>query len=635
MPFDGITARAVARSLDRRLAGGRIGKIHQPERDLLIIQVRAGGANHRLTLSTNPASARVQLTAFSQENPDKAPMFCMLLRKHLGGAIIRSVTTPGPERILYFDIESEDELGDRSLMRLVVEIMGRHSNLMLVNRNGIIMDAMRHIDAELSRVREILPARPYELPPSQNKLPAEDEGLEARLREAREGCGRKLENFLLDHLQGFSAQLCREACLRAGLDGLRAAGGLDDAELVRLIAAVRGIADVPEDGSGWLVVDASTGQPLDFTAVRPFEAGTAHGDGSSEAQQESATFTGANGTDIRQMPSIHEAMDAFYRERERAGRLQQRRQDLLRQTGRELDTVTRLIGEQVQVLDENAAHGEWRKYGELLTAFVHQVEPGATETELPDYLSEAGGSIRIPLDENLSPQKNAQLYYRRYQKGKSAVAHAQARLEKLRAEADWLESVRFGLELADSQELLDQVKSEMSDMGYRKGADRKDGARAAGKSAKPGKQSRPGKPGKGGKPAPQKGGQAGGGAEPLQVLSSDGYEILIGRNNRQNDHLTLRLARPDDCWFHIRNYSGSHVVVRTQGGPVPARTMEEAAAYAAWYSRARQAGKAEVDWTRIRHVRKPSGGKPGMVIYVNQETIVIAPKEPRPAGQAD
>lgn len=584
MPFDGIVAKAVTCELQTKLLGGRIGKIHQPERDTLVLQIRAGGANHKLLLSTNPAAARIHLTDQSYENPDKAPMFCMLLRKHLTGGLIRSISSPGFERIVMIEIEAEDELGDRSIKKLVIEIMGRHSNLMLLNRNDIIHDAIRHIDASLSRVREVLPAHPYVLPPAQDKWFANDPSTPLLLTAMLPESGRKISGLLLDKLMGFSPILAREICFRAGIDDDKAANTLTNDEIDKLTKTLKWFQEelsaILIEGntpSGFLAAEADSGKIVDYHII-PLTSLVA----------------------TNQSLSICDAMNKFFGDRNIVSRHVQKQSTLLKIISQKLDKVEHMIGVQQQTLDENQRFEDWRIYGELLTAFMHTLSIGMTEALLPNYYSENAEPIAIPLDPTLTPQKNAQFWFRKYQKAKTAQAYANTRLIGLKEEGAWLESVRYAIEDADSDTLIAEIRAELIDQGYLKPvADKRK---------------------RGEKRLPERA------AEPLQVTSCDGFDILIGRNNRQNDRLTLKLARQNDLWFHIKHYSGSHVVIRTDGKAVPSTTIEEAAGYAAWYSKARQAGKTEVDYTEIRHVKKPSGGKPGMVIYVQYETVVIAPK---------
>ena len=588
MPFDGIVAHAVAEDLNRLLVGGRIGKIQQPNRETVYAQVRAGGENHRLLLSCAGHEARVQLTRSDERDfPATPPMFCMLLRKHLSGGILRRIYCPERERVVILEVETEDELGDRSLKKLVVEVMGRHSNLILLNRDDVILDAARHVDAEISRVREVLPARHYEAPPAQDKRDPLAPDTAVLVAAQLATTDKKLSSALLESIRGFSPILCREVCHLAQVDEDRSTASLRPEERERVAQVLGALRQriLAQDFSPCTITDPQTGRATDFHALPLSAAGA---------------------------PTLHaslgDAMDAFFGARDRRARLANRRAELAKTVNNNLSKVQKRLTQQLATLSENKDFDRMRHFGELLTGNIHALQEGMETADVVDWLSETGATVRIPLDPNLSPQRNAQRYFRRYQKAKSACRYAESQLAGLRAEADYLESLLFSIENAVSPADFDEIREEMRSQGYLKAPVRK-----------PGKGGRPKPAAKGGNPPP---------AEPLEIMSQDGFPILIGRNNRQNDRLTLKLARAEDLWFHIKHFSGSHVVVRTAGNPVPPSTIEEAAAYAAWYSKARNSTKAEVDYTAIRHVKKPSGGKPGMVIYVQYQTVVIAPREP-------
>jgi predicted ribosome quality control (RQC) complex YloA/Tae2 family protein len=593
MPFDGIVAHAMARELERMLLGGRIGKIQQPSRETLVMQVRAGGENHRLLLCCGGSDARIHLTADDgAENPATPPMFCMLLRKHLGGGIIRSLSCPAFERILILEIEVEDELGDRSLKKLVIEVMGRHSNIMLLNRDDIILDAARHVDIDISRVREVLPAHPYVLPPAQNKLDPSDPSTPALAASNASKSDKKLAAALLEQVRGFSPVLCREVCVMAKLDADRAASGMTDMECLRLEKALSVLQEHLSAGafSPCTISDPATGRVLDYHAWTLSSAGR-----------------------TRAYDLLCKALDAYHGERDKASRLSAKRADLLKTVSLNLDHVQRRLAIQYDTLAEHADFAKLQRYGELITANIYALREGMETAQVSDYYTETNEMTSIPLDPFLSPQKNAQRYFRRYQKARSACRYAESQLEGLTSEAAYLESLSYAVENAQEPAEFQEIRDEMIAQGYLKPPARRLGK---GGRAKPA--------GKTGNPPP---------AEPLRVVSQDGFEIFIGRNNRQNDRLTLKMARAEDLWFHIKHFSGSHVVVRTGGKPVPESTLNEAAGYAAWFSKARQATKAEVDTTAVRNVRKPAGGKPGMVIYVNYQTITAVPAVPPSAGK--
>ena len=406
MPFDGIVAHAAALELNKTLSGGRIGKITMPNRETVLIGVRAGGENHRLLACCGGADARLQLTQEeAPENPAAPPMFCMLLRKHISGGIIRRVACPGFERILIIEIETEDELGDRTLKKLVVEVMGRHSNIILLNRDDIILDAARHVDEDISRVREILPARPYCLPPAQDKLDPSHPDTPALVVEAAAASGKKLTGVLLDRLRGFSPVLCREICHLARIDGDRAASSLGAGELAQLESVLAAHATRLERGefAPCTVSDPTSGRTADYHAWQLTESG--------------APIVQA---------TLGAAMDAFFGERDRAARLATRRAELARTVSGNLEKVHRRLAIQQATLDEHAGFEKLMRYGELLTSNIHALAEGMESATVLDWYSETGDMAVIPLDPSLSPQRNAQRYFRRYQKAKAACRYAES-----------------------------------------------------------------------------------------------------------------------------------------------------------------------------------------------------------------
>ncbi len=576
MPFDGILIKNIAQELNHLLSGGRVGKIHQMDRDAIVLQVRASGENYRLLFSSNASAARIHLTEKQFENPETPPVFCMLLRKHLSGGIIKGFHTNGFERIISMEVESTDELGDRSLKRLVIEIMGRHSNIILLNHSDKIIDAIKHVDIEVNRVRELLPARTYILPPSQDKLdPTLYETYEA-IKEEAPNSGRKIESFLLDRLKGFSPVLCREICFRAEVDEAKPASELRPEELSRIIAALKSMMEHLAKGpSPCLIIDKNLGKPVDFHCL-PL------------TQYPSSQHYGL----------ISTAAEAFFNLKNNKEFNSQRSNDLKKLIEKQLEKCEKRLGINLGTYETNKNYEELRLMGELLTAHIYALSKGMDKASVVNYYSETGETMDIPLNKDKSPQENAQGYFKKYNKARTAFLYAQKEIEALKSEISYLESVLFAIDNAEGPEQYAEIRLELFEQGYLKSAATK------GRKAQPVQ------------------------ALPLRVLSKDGIEIFIGRNNKQNDKLTLKTARHEDIWLHIKNFSGSHVVIRTGGQEIPDSTLVEAAEYAAYYSEARHAPKVEVDYTFVRNVRKPSGGKPGMVIYVNYNTVVVTPRSP-------
>ena len=573
MAFDSTVMAAVARELHQTLAGGRISKIYQPEPTSLALLVYANGKNHRLLLSADARFARIHLTTVEKKNPAAPPTFCMLLRKYVEGGKIISVSQPGRERICRIQIGVTDELGNPAEFTLIAEVMGKHSNVVLVGPQGRIVDAIRRVTEEVNRYRELLPGLPYIAPPPLAKL--DPAGVTARvmaplITEPQAPAWQ----VLLDRCDGLSPLMAREAAARAGVAPEAPIGGVD---LERLTAAVRELAG-PAEYDPRLLYDPQ-GRLKDFH-VLPL----VHWPGRSEGG----------------FATVSACLDAFYGRREENDRIAALRGSLARIVRDELGRVRRKLTAQEQSLATAENAEAFRMQGELITANLWRIAKGQTEAVVENYYDESGGTVTIPLDPALGPAENAQQYYHRYQKARSGLAMIREQLEKSRAERDYLEQVEASLDEARSLPDLEEIRRELRLEGYLS-------ERRAPKDAAP-------------QPREEKA------APPLVVRSSDGLEIWIGRNNRQNDYLTLKLAAPHDLWFHTKEIPGSHVILRCPPGQeIPERAIFEAAALAAYHSKGRDSASVPVDYALRKHVRKPSGARPGMVIYDHNKTLWVTP----------
>lgn len=577
MPFDGIVAHCTVGELDRALTGGRIEKIYQPEADEIILSVRAKGRNHRLLLSANASNARIQLTETVKENPSSPPMFCMLLRKHLSGGRIAGFEISGYERVISLLVEAMTELGDITVKKLIVEIMGRHSNIIFVNSEGRIIDAVKHIDSEISSVREVMPARPYVLPPSQGKEDPDKLDTKEFLRKLREAGNTPLEKALLERIKGFSPLLCRELAFRSGIDGKAPASALRDAERERLAAALEELLAAIRNGSFAPCIiyeDKALKRPVDFHClnIRHY-------------------------THAKPVNTVNEAMDAFYSGRDRLERLKQMKAGLAKGLATSLERVKKKIALQQEKLREVADRDRLKLYGELLTANIYSIRQGEESVRVLNYYSESEEYIDIPLDPSLTPQANSQVYFRQYAKAKSAFVNTGRQLEEALKELEYLESVSQSLDFSVSPGEIEEIRQELAEQGYLSR-----GRKAASKNRT--------------QPLP-----------PIKYMSGDGFEMLVGKNNRQNDALTLKTAAAYDLWLHTRNIPGSHVIVRTQKRDVPDATLLEAAMLAAYHSKAGGSSTVPVDYTQVRNVKKPPGAKPGMVTYASFKTVFVTPDE--------
>lgn len=592
MAFDGLATKIMVDDCNSLLSQGRIEKALQPEKDEVILIIRSRGANHRLLFSASANCARMHFTTLQKENPNIPPTFCMLLRKHLVGGKVDSFRHLDYDRIIEMKVLTTNDFGESCVRYLVIEIMGRHSNIILLNEDRKILDSIKRIDFETSRVREVMPGRQYVLPPAQDKIsPAlllEDPSQLATLFQNPPAEEMRVDKFLLESIKGISPLLAREICFCAGVENtLRYSMLLPEqksALLVSIEKTLRHCCDLPDSTAYVFYQDAAMTHPFDyyFTDMQQYVW-------------------------KRAFPSFSEALEHFYVSKDHKERMQQKTADLTKAITNHMDRVLRKIGLQQASLREAENRDQYQLYGELLTANMYQIADGASCARVVNYYSETMEEIEIPLDPNKSVSYNAQQYFKKYNKAKSTFQNATRQLAESQGEFSYLESVLEMLHQAKDNAEVTAIREELVQGGYIK-------ARAV-----------KGRSGKGGKNGPA--------LTPRKFIAKDGTEILVGRNNRQNDELTLKFASNSDYWLHTKNIPGSHVIVRAKGQPVSMETLIEAAAYAAYFSKASDSENVPVDYTLVRHVHKPQGAKPGMVIYENQKTLYVTPLKDA-AGEA-
>lgn len=565
MPLDAVCLHALTEELAPALQGARIEKVQQPERDLLLLSVHTRNGNQKLLISAGTGSARVHFTRESMENPAEPPMFCMLLRKHLSGARILSVTQPEHERLVRIDLESRDEMGDSAGKSLIVELIGRSSNVILIAEDGHIIDCLRRMDFAGDELRRLLPGMLYRLPPRQDKIDVFDtDGDECRSLIERADRSVPAEKWLLDRFSGLSPLICRELAFHCGGDY-----GLLSEQLDQLLKRISN-----SDFSPTMLTE--NGAPKDFSYMEIRQYGTR--------------------LENRRCDSFSELLDSYYAQRERAERQRRRSHDLLRTVRTVRDRMQRKLAVQREEYRRTESREEVRKTAELLTANLYRVKKGDRELVCEDYYQEDCPSVRIPLDPLKTPQQNSAALFREYNKRKAAAEHLSVLLEQGEKSLDYVESVLDQIERAESEKDLAELRRELTETGYLKKQ----------KKAKPEKIKA----------------QA-----PLRYLSDDGFEILVGRSNLQNDELTTKTARRTDYWLHTQKIHGSHVIIRCEGEEPPRRTIEQAAVLAAFHSQGRDGGKIPVDYTMLRFVRKPSGSLPGKVLYTDYKTLVVQADE--------
>ena len=576
MALDGALLSFITAEINTRLENAKVDKLQQPERDEIDISFRLRGGSEKLLLSASSNYPRAHFTAVPKENPMTAPMFCMLLRKHLSGARFAGAEQPGLERILFLHFDCYNELGDAVRRTLAVEIMGRHSNIILIDEKGRIMDAVKHIDETMSSRRQVLPGLRYELPPKQEKRDVTDIPPQEVL-EKLHGQRGELSRALIGILQGVSPVVCRElaqlACRDAGARVEQMTPGQEE----RLAFFLKNLSAAVKDGRGTpvLVSDAKTGRPLDFSFMEITQYGTA--------------------ASVRKYENFSQMLDAFYCERDRVERVTRRAHDMLGVITNAVERISRKLDNQRAELATCGDRERLKVCGGLVSSNIHRLERGMSRLEAENYYEEGSPTVGIALDPQLTPAQNAQKYYREYRKAATAEKYLREQIAIDEKELAYLDTVFDELSRAACESELAEIRDELVGEGYLK---RHTGGRAEKRLRE---------------------------NAPLKFRSSEGFEIFIGRNNRQNDKLTLKTADKRDLWLHTRNIPGAHVIVAARGGAVPPGTLRQAAVLAALHSRAKDSSQVPVDYTQVKNVKKPSGAKPGLVIYDDFKTLFVRP----------
>ena len=560
MPLDSVTVSALAAELRPRLEGGKIDKVQQPERDTLLLTIRAPGGNVRLLVCGGVGSARVHITAASFENPQQPPMFCMLLRKHLVGARISALVQPERERIMIFELDAYDEMGAPVKKRLAVEMIGRGTNIILIDGEGRIIDCLRRVDSEMSPLRQVLPGLMYRLPLNQTKPDFFALGAEVRARLwLGSDASRPADKRLMDTFSCLSPLIARELVCRCRGD------------LGCMPEAMSALADSVAAGEFTPFMLLSDGRPKDFSFMRITQYG---------AELEGEEY-----------PDFSSLLDAFYTRRGKADEMKRRTSSLRKTVKNAHERVVRKLALQTEELKRTAGRDEKRRWADLITANLYRMRSGERSLAAQDFYDEAMPDITIPLNPLKTPQQNAAFYYKEYNKAKTAEKYLTELIEAARRDEAYLSSVLDEIDRAQSESDIADIRRELVETGYvhrQKNAPRE--------RVKP--------------------------SAPLRYVSTSGLEILVGRSNAQNDQLTMKTAHNGDIWLHVQKIHGSHVIIRCFGEQVDGETLAEAASLAAYHSQAAEGAKVPVDYTRVKFVKKPAGALPGMVIYTNQTTII-------------
>ena len=572
MPLDAIFLTALTAELNETLPGSRIDKIQQPDRETVLLSLRTQGAgNRRLLLSASPNHPRIHYTAEKFEQPAQPPMFCMLLRKHLSGGRILSLTQLPMERAVDLCIESADELGELSRKHIWLELMGRNSNLILTGPDGRILDCLRRVDFEMSEKRQVLPGLFYREPPTQGKLDLRaetPEALQAELERLRTHTA--FDGWLMDRYAGISPLIARELVFQLTGSVEADLSALEPADLApRLCEALHGLLT---GFAPTLLLRGETPKDFSFRPIAQYEGWMT----------------------CRTAAGFSALLDDYYAERDRTQRIKARTQNLTKTLTTQKSRAERKLANQRKELEATYDRERLRQLGDIVTANLHRIDRGQARLTAVDFYDPEMREIEIPLNSAISPQQNAAKLYKDYNKAKHAEKFLTGQIAAGETEVEYLTSVLDALSRAETERDVSDIRTELIEGGYLRSTDRK-----AQLKTQP--------------------------ARPLEFRSSDGFQILVGRNNRQNDMLTAKMAYKTDLWLHVQKSHGSHVIIACAGAQVPDRTITEAAMLAGWYSEARQGQNVPVDLCPVRQVKKPAGAKPGMVVYENYRTVYVTP----------
>lgn len=579
MALDGLVIHSIVDELHSKLLGGKIDKVYQPENDEVVLHIRNNKQNFKLILSASASNPRVYIANdYKKENPINAPMFCMLFRKHIQGGNIVNISQVGFERIIKISVESFDELKEKTTKDIIVEIMGRHSNIILTHSlDNKIIDSAKRIPPSISRVRQLLPGLTYNLPPEQNKLnPLNDISLQDFTNTLKDFQGNIFKSIYSKFL-GISPIIAKEICFRAKVDEKTDTIDCSDEifnliyiEFLNLFKNIKSNNYTP-----CMFIDETIDRVIDFSCVNINLFSTL-----SSVKDD----------------SMSKILEDYYKTKDIKDRIHQRSSDLRKSISIKLDRLYNKLKKQNEELLESENADSYKVYGELITSYIYMIEKGMESVEVDNFYDPEYKSVKIKLNKNLTPSENAQKYFKKYTKMKTAKVEINHQIKISEEEIHYLENILLSIENCENlAELLD-IREELGKVGYLK---------AQNKSKKETKLT----------------------TKPHEFLSSDGFKILVGKNNKQNDHLTLKVADNNDIWLHTKNIPGSHVIIKCEGKEVSDETLFEGAMLAAYFSKSKISSQVPVDYTKKKNIKKPNGAKPGMVIYETNNTIYVTPTE--------
>ena len=570
MALDGIVVANLAHDLNQLFAGARISKIAQPEKDELLLTLKGTAGQKRLVLSASASLPLVYITEKNKTSPMTAPNFCMLLRKHIANGRILSVTQPGMERVLIFEVEHLNDLGDLCRKRLIVELMGKHSNLIFCTEDGQILDSIKHVSAQVSSVREVLPGRQYFIPAQEGKKNPLEETKEGFIRTVS-ARPQTVKKAVYTSYTGLSPLAANELCYRTGIDGDAPCASVPQEKWRSLGMHFQSVMNDIREGRFTPHIVKRQGEPVEFASIPLYSY-----------------------ADCEDFPcrDISEVLESFYAEKSAYTRIRQKSADLRHIVNTCLERNRKKYDLQEKQLKDTEKREKYRLYGELIHTYGYQVPEGAKSFEALNYYTNE--MIRVPLDPDLTPQENAKKYFDRYGKLKRTCEALTELTGETRQEMEHLDSIATALDIAETEADLAQIREEMAESGYMKHKN----------TSKKKQQSK---------------------SRPYHYRTKDGIDIYVGKNNYQNDELTFKFAEGNDWWFHAKKMPGSHVIVKTKTGEIPDRTFEEAGRLAAYYSKGRGSEKVEVDYLQKKNVKKPNQSKPGFVVYYTNYSLTIEP----------
>lgn len=572
MALDGIAIHSIVDELNNHLIDGRIDKVYQPENDEIVLSIRNNNNNYRLLLTSHSSNPRIHFTNIKKNNPMKAPLFCMLLRKHIMSGRILSIDQFNFDRIVQIQIESRNEMGDLCTKRLIIEIMGKHSNIILVDDNDIIVDSIKHVNNMISSIREVLPGKQYVLPPEKNN-PLKM----ANIDEFRDILSSKNSNVfkaIYQSFNGISPIIASEICLQSGIDNNYMLDELTEIDLENLYNSFQDILykTSHQDYKYTIALD-NNDEMIDFSTI------------------DLKIYNTFKHKDFEQ---LSELLEYYYREKDSNTRIKQKSQDLAKLIQTNLERCYKKKKIQAKQIKDTLDREKWKLKGELITSNIYQINLGDTEAEVINFYDPEQSLVKIKLDKELTPSQNAQKYYKKYNKAKRTNIAAKEQLIQTDKEIEYLETIKTSLSMASTENDISEIRQELHKEGYIKKLKKN----IKNKKAK---------------------------ISTMLFKSSEGYTIRVGKNNIQNDYLTFKLSSHKDIWFHVKDMPGSHVILFIDDANYTEKSITEAAKIAAYFSKGKLSSNVPVDYTERRYVKKPNGSKPGFVIYTHQKTLYVTP----------